>query len=378
MALALWAMTATVGPIAGPALGGWITDSYSWSWIFYINIPVGIFAAGVDVVDLSRRAKRRRSALPIDMVGLVSLIAWVGSLQIMLDKGKDLDWFNSPVIVALGVFALVSFAFFVIWELTEKNPVVDLTLFKGRNFLGGTVAISVAYAVFFSNLVLLPQWMQDYPELPLGRCRARHGAARHFRGAARAGDGQDPAEVRRPRARDVGVHRLRRRVLHALALHDRRRYLDARDPDAAAGHPDRALFRAADRDHPVGLAAGEDSGGGGLVELRAGVRGRGRYVACQHGLERPDDPASFATRRPGERHNPAFTDAISSLQTTLDAGTPQALAFFERSLNAQAAMLGLNDIFWLSAVIFIAIIPLIWLTKPGKGAGAGAAGAGGH
>ncbi len=77
-------------------------------------------------------------------------------------------------------------------------------------------------------------------------------------------------------------------------------------------------------------------------------------------------------------HNPAFTDAISSLQTTLDAGTPQALAFFERSLNAQAAMLGLNDIFWLSAVIFIAIIPLIWLTKPGKGAGAGAAGAGGH
>ena len=80
----------------------------------------------------------------------------------MLDKGKDLDWFNSPVIVALGVFAAISFAFFVIWELTEKNPIVDLRLFGGRNFLGGTVAISVAYAVFFANLVLLPQWMQGY------------------------------------------------------------------------------------------------------------------------------------------------------------------------------------------------------------------------
>ena len=78
-------------------------------------------------------------------------------------------------------------------------------------------------------------------------------------------------------------------------------------------------------------------------------------------------------------HNPDIhVDAIDSLQTTLGGSTPQALAFFERSLNAQAAMLGLNDIFWLSAVIFIAIIPLIWLTKPGKGAGAGAAGAGGH
>ena len=80
----------------------------------------------------------------------------------MLDKGKDLDWFNSPVIVALTVFAVISFAFFVIWELTEKNPIVDLRLFGKRNFLGGTVAISVAYAVFFSNLVLLPQWMQEY------------------------------------------------------------------------------------------------------------------------------------------------------------------------------------------------------------------------
>ena len=103
-ALALWAMTATVGPIAGPALGGWITDSYSWSWIFYINIPVGIFAAGVTwAIYRTRETPTKR--LPIDKVGLISLIAWVGSLQIMLDKGKDLDWFNSPVIIALTVFA---------------------------------------------------------------------------------------------------------------------------------------------------------------------------------------------------------------------------------------------------------------------------------
>ena len=80
----------------------------------------------------------------------------------MLDKGRDLDWFSSPVIVVLGIVAVIAFAFFVVWELTEENPVVDLRLFAGRNFFGGTVAISVAYGVFFGNLVLLPQWMQQY------------------------------------------------------------------------------------------------------------------------------------------------------------------------------------------------------------------------
>src|SRR6266702_7958440 len=160
-ALALWAMTATVGPIAGPALGGWITDSYSWSWIFYINIPVGLFAAGVTWMIYRTRESPTRKP-PIDVVGLGLLITWVASLQIMLDKGKDLDWFSSPVIVILGITALISFAFFLVWELTEENPIIDLRLFQQRNFLGGTIAISVAYGVFFGNLVLLPQWMQEY------------------------------------------------------------------------------------------------------------------------------------------------------------------------------------------------------------------------
>ena len=160
-ALAIWAMTATVGPIAGPLLGGWITDRYSWPWIFYVNVPIGLFAAGVTwMIYRTRETSIKR--LRFDVVGLGLLITWVASLQVMLDKGKDLDWFSSPVIVILCITSLISFAFFPVWEITEKNPVVDLRLFAKRNFLGGTVAISVAYAVFFGNLVLLPQWMQEY------------------------------------------------------------------------------------------------------------------------------------------------------------------------------------------------------------------------
>ena len=143
------------------ALGGWVTDSYSWSWIFYINIPVGLFAAAM-VWLLYRKRDTPARKLPVDVVGLVLLIVWVASLQVMLDKGKDLDWFSSSTIVILTIVAAVGLAVFIVWELTEKNPIVDLTLFKQRNFLGGTVSIAVAYGIFFGTLVLLPQWMQEY------------------------------------------------------------------------------------------------------------------------------------------------------------------------------------------------------------------------
>lgn len=176
-ALALWGMTATVGPIAGPALGGWITDSYNWSWIFNINIPIGFFAAGVTWWIYKER-ETPTMVLPIDVIGLALLVVWVGSLQIMLDKGNDLDWFGSPVIVSLGVIALVGFCYFLVWELTVENPVIDLRLFKGRNFSGGTIAIAVGYGVFFGNLVLLPQWMQQdlgYPSVNSGLVTAPLG-----------------------------------------------------------------------------------------------------------------------------------------------------------------------------------------------------------
>ncbi|HSY28812.1 MAG TPA: DHA2 family efflux MFS transporter permease subunit, partial [Burkholderiaceae bacterium] len=159
MALAFWGMTTLVAPIMGPLLGGWISDNYTWPWIFYINIPIGIFAAWATWTIYHKRESNiiRR---PIDKVGLALLVLWVGSLQIMLDKGKELDWFNSGQIVLLGSVAVVCFIYFIIWELGDAHPVVDLSLFKGRNFSGGVVAISVAYGLFFGSLVILPLWLQ--------------------------------------------------------------------------------------------------------------------------------------------------------------------------------------------------------------------------
>jgi MFS transporter, DHA2 family, multidrug resistance protein len=160
-ALALWSITTLVAPIAGPLLGGYISDNYVWPWIFFINVPVGVFCAILCWNNLKAQETPTRK-LPIDRIGLFLLFIWVGALQIMLDKGKDLDWFNSPTIVLLVVVTLIAFAAWLIWELTEKHPIVDLSLFKSRNFALGTLALCLGYAAFFGNVVLMPLWLQSY------------------------------------------------------------------------------------------------------------------------------------------------------------------------------------------------------------------------
>ena len=159
-ALAIWSMTTLVAPICGPILGGYISDNYSWPWIFFINVPVGLFAAMVCWRFLSKRETPTRQ-LPIDRVGLALMVIWIGALQIMLDKGKDADWFASTFIVVLGLVSLIGFIAFLIWELTERHPIVDLSLFKIPNFTFGTLPLCLGYAVFFGNVVLLPLWLQE-------------------------------------------------------------------------------------------------------------------------------------------------------------------------------------------------------------------------
>ncbi len=160
-ALALWGMTTLVAPVVGPLLGGWITDNISWPWIFYINAPVGVVAALLTWVVYNKRETPIRK-LPIDTVGLALLVLWVGSLQLMLDKGKELDWFASNTIVILAVVAAVSFAVFLVWEFTDEHPVVDLRLFLGKNFFFGCLSLSLAYGIFFGNNVILPLWLQQW------------------------------------------------------------------------------------------------------------------------------------------------------------------------------------------------------------------------
>ncbi len=158
-ALAIWSMTTLVAPICGPILGGYISDNLAWPWIFLINVPVGLICAFLCWRGMASRETPTRK-VPIDTTGFMLLLVWVGALQVMLDTGKDVDWFNSTAIVVEAVVAVVGFAAWVIWELNDKHPIVDLSLFKSRNFALGTVALCLGYAVFFGSNLLQPLWLQ--------------------------------------------------------------------------------------------------------------------------------------------------------------------------------------------------------------------------
>ena len=160
VALSLWAMTVIVAPICGPILGGWISDNYHWGWIFFINVPIGIVVILLSLQTIRGR-ETKITRQPIDIVGLVSLVIGIGCLQIMLDRGKELDWFSSDEIIILTILSVVSLLVLLIWELTDDHPIVDLSLFRSRNFTIGCVSISLAYMLYFGTIVLLPQLLQE-------------------------------------------------------------------------------------------------------------------------------------------------------------------------------------------------------------------------
>jgi DHA2 family multidrug resistance protein len=158
-ALGLWSVTTLLAPICGPLLGGYISDNWHWGWIFLINVPVGALA-GLVCWNMLRARETPVRKLPIDTVGLGLLVIWAGSLQVVLDTGKNAGWWASPHILALAIVAAIGFAAFLIWELTEEHPIVDLSLFRNRNFALGTLVFCLGNGVFFANMILMPLWLQ--------------------------------------------------------------------------------------------------------------------------------------------------------------------------------------------------------------------------
>jgi len=158
-AMGLWAMTTLLAPVVGPVLGGWLCDRYNWSWVFYINVPMALLFGWVAWNMLKRYELSLRKD-PFDAVGLVLLIVWVAAFQIMLDEGKNLDWFSSTEICVLAAVAAVGFVAFLIWELTEKYPIVDLRVFRHRGFATSMFTLCLAFGAYFGVNVLTPLWLQ--------------------------------------------------------------------------------------------------------------------------------------------------------------------------------------------------------------------------
>ncbi|WP_141288168.1 DHA2 family efflux MFS transporter permease subunit [Ideonella azotifigens] len=376
MALALWGVTTLVAPVVGPLLGGWITDNVSWPWIFYINVPVGLLAAGITWWIYRDRETTIRK-LPIDTVGLTLLVLWVGSLQLMLDKGKELDWFASNQIVILALVAGISFAVFLVWELTEKHPVVDLRLFKGRNFAFGALALSVAYGLFFGNVVLMPLWLQQwmgYTATSAGLALAPVGL---FAILLTPLVGKKVSEWD-PRKMATGAF-----IVFALVLWMRSHFTPQTDfmqilvPTVIQGAAMAFFFIPLTTLTLSGLPPERIPAAAGLsnfVRITAGAMGTSiattlweSRAALHH--------AHLTEPMTGQQ------DALSGALTGLNqAGltTDQALIQINRLIDVQAFTRAADDIFIGSAVLFVLLIGLIWLTKrPAPHAGGTPADAGG-
>ncbi len=177
-AMAFWGQGIVVAPILGPVLGGWLTDNYSWRWVFYINIPVGIASIVMTYLFIFdppyiRQAKRR-----VDYWGLGMLAVGIGALQYVLDKGQEDDWFSSHTITTLTVIAAVTLTALIIHELTVEDPVVDLRVFKARSFAVGVFLMTVVGFVLYGSMVLLPVMLQTllgYPSVQAGIAMAPRG-----------------------------------------------------------------------------------------------------------------------------------------------------------------------------------------------------------
>ncbi len=373
LAMALWAMTTLVAPVMGPLLGGWITDHTHWGWIFYINIPVGILAAFITWTIFHKRETPTRK-LPIDTVGLALLVLAVASLQIMLDKGKELDWFHSTEVIALGVAALVGFAFFIAWELTDEHPVVDLKLLKIRNFWTGTVAMAVAYSLFMGNLVLLPLWLQQfmgYTSTQAGMLMAPVG---FFAIILSPIVGKNISKFD-PRALTTFAF-----IVFALVLFMRSHFNTSADfdtimlPTIVQGVALAFFFIPLTSITLGGIPPEKIPSASGLSSFARIVGGSfGTSIAITIWQDR----AAIHHAQLAELVNQgssATTTAMAGFATS-GMSTEQALGQINRMVDQQAYMLAANDVFYASGIIFLMLIPLVWMARPARGGRPGGPGA---
>jgi DHA2 family multidrug resistance protein len=376
MALAMWGVTTLVAPVMGPLLGGWITDHISWPWIFYINVPVGLFAAAMTWA-IYRERDSATYKLPIDKIGLILLVVWVGALQIMLDKGKELDWFESGQIQILGITALVGCALFIVWELTDAHPIVDLRLFARRNFWTGALAMSLAYGVFFGNVVLLPLWLQQYM-----------GYTATLAGAIMAPVGvlailMSPIVGKKVATTDPRKLASTAFVVFALVLWMRSLFNTQADfmtiliPTVIQGGAMALFFIPLVSLTLSGITPDKLPAASGLsnfVRILAG--GFGTSIATTLW----EDRAAMHHAQLAESINNGNATAMQTISSLQASGLSesQALAQINRLIDQQAFTLSAVEIFRVSAVVFLLLILLVWIARPVKAAGANAAASGAH
>ncbi len=363
MALAFWSMTIVVAPICGPILGGWISDNIHWGWIFFINVPIGLAVVLISWKLLEDR-ESRISHQPVNTVGLILLALGVGALQLMLDQGRELDWFNSTEIVVLTIIAAVGLIALIIWELTDDNPVVDVSLFKSRNFTVGCVSTSLAFLVYSGTVVLIPLLLQQV-----------YNYTATWAGLAAAPVGLLPILL----APIIGKfgNKIDMRILitisfmvyaltfywRAVTFEPEMTFMDVALPQFVQGLAVACFFMPLTTITLSGLPPEKMASASSLfnfLRTLAGSIGTSLTTFIWYNREAVHHTQLTEVINPYNPISQQFFQTMGSFGLSEE----QTASYIARQITAQGFIIGANEIFLVSAITFISLVVLIWFAKP--------------
>ena len=363
MALAFWSMTIVVAPICGPILGGWISDNIHWGWIFFINVPIGLAVVLISWKILEGR-ESRISHQPVNTIGLILLALGVGALQLMLDQGRELDWFNSTEIVALTIIAAVGLIALIIWELTDDNPVVDVSLFKSRIFTVGCVSTSLAFLVYSGTVVLIPLLLQQV-----------YNYTATWAGLAAAPVGLLPILL----APIIGKfgNKIDMRILitvsfmvyaltfywRAVTFEPEMTFMDVALPQFVQGLAVACFFMPLTTITLSGLPPEKMASASSLfnfLRTLAGSIGTSLTTFMWYNREAVHHTQLTEVINPYNPISQQFFQTMGSFGLSEE----QTASYIARQITAQGFIIGANEIFLVSAITFISLVVLIWFAKP--------------
>ena len=363
MALAFWSMTIVVAPICGPILGGWISDNIHWGWIFFINVPIGLAVVLISWKILEGR-ESRISHQPVNTVGLILLALGVGALQLMLDQGRELDWFNSTEIVVLTIIAAVGLIALIIWELTDDNPVVDVSLFKSRNFTVGCVSTSLAFLVYSGTVVLIPLLLQQV-----------YNYTATWAGLAAAPVGLLPILL----APIIGKfgNKIDMRILitvsfmvyaltfywRAVTFEPEMTFMDVALPQFVQGLAVACFFMPLTTITLSGLPPEKMASASSLfnfLRTLAGSIGTSLTTFMWYNREAVHHTQLTEVINPYNPISQQFFQTMGSFGLSEE----QTASYLARQITAQGFIMGANEIFLISAITFMSLVVVIWFAKP--------------
>ncbi len=357
---ALWGVTTISAPILGPIVGGYISDNWSWPWIFYINLPVVALCLGI-IVKLVGRYETATERVRIDAVGLILLVMFVGCFQLVLDLGREHDWFQSTMITGLAITSFVTFGAFVIWELTDPHPVVDLRVLRHRSLWVGLIAMALGFGGMFAMIVLVPLWMQSV----IGYTASEAGHAMAFVGvfavmmapvAGKAFDKFDPRILI-----TAGMLWLVFVSLLRTQWNTDGTFWDYSIPQILQGFGMPFFFIGLMMFSLSSVPMNEVASAAGLLSFM-------RTVAGAAGTALSTSMWDSATREARANMAGTLNGADGTMAQMQAAGMDpeQARGVIERLVDAQAATIGSNHVFAVSAVILFIAAWLVWLAPRPK------------